>query len=221
MLHKTQAEIEAHIHAAQITGNFLLTGPRTVRFSHDRLRMAAYNLIPQDQLASVHHRVSVFLCQPDLREDFIFEAADHALAASSSSVGCFDCEELVILLLDAASRSALSAAFWAAKRYLDAVKKVVHAAGGVTQWCASHRRLHFRFLGIYSEVCSVLKLHEDAFAKVSHCRRCSLSKELYEMVPLCETDAERVRIATLRVRQKISGGLLCRIVVLTGSQSTF
>jgi hypothetical protein len=153
---------------ARETGNFVEMDLSEVKFSHDRLRMAAYNLIPTNQLPMLHQRVSIYLRRPDLYNDFAFEAADHAIIARSATEGHLESDEdFVSLLIDAASRSALSASFLAAKRYLDAVQDVIETTGGVKLWCQTNRKLYLRFLTIFSDVCGILKLHEDAFVKVS------------------------------------------------------
>jgi hypothetical protein len=71
-------------------------------------------------LGLLHLRVSKFLRKAPLRETFVYDAADHALAARALGVRVDDEDATVGLLLDAVSRSALSAAFAAAKRHLDA-----------------------------------------------------------------------------------------------------
>jgi hypothetical protein len=57
-----------------------------------------------------------------LAETFVFDAADHALSARSLGVNEDADKDVVALLLDAVSRSALSASFTAAKRHLDAAE---------------------------------------------------------------------------------------------------
>ena len=167
MLDTTIVEVKERLEAARDTGNFVEMDPVEVKFSHDRLRMAAYNLIPQEDLPALHHRVSVYLRRPELYEDFAFEAADHALVARSAAKAHLEFDtDFVSLLLDAASRSALSASFTAAKRYLDAVQDVIQTTGGAEQWCQIDRKLYLRFLSIFSDVCGILKLHDDAFVKV-------------------------------------------------------
>ncbi len=64
--------------------------------------------------------MSLFLRRPGLLDDYIFDAADHAMVAHDAGVLSENDDELVSLLLQAASRAALSAGFTGAKRFLDA-----------------------------------------------------------------------------------------------------
>jgi hypothetical protein len=88
----------------------------------------------------------------------VYDAADHALAARALGVRVDDEDATVGLLLDAVSRSALSAAFAAAKRHLDAANgecdsngpdsqaEIIGASGGDVVWMKEHRATYLRFL---------------------------------------------------------------------------
>lgn len=67
----------------------------------------------------MHYRVAMYLRRPSLTATFVYDAADHALAARSLGVYHDTDEDLVTLLLQAVSRSALCACFVNAKRHLD------------------------------------------------------------------------------------------------------
>ena len=169
-------EVRERLEKARDTGNFVEIGLHRVKFSHDRFRMAAYNMIQEERLPMLHQRISEYLRRPDLYDDHVFEAADHALVARSFGAVSQELDnDFVCLLLDAASKSALSASFSAAKRYLDAVQDLLDSTGGVVYWLGIHRRTYLRFLSILSDVCGILKLHEDAFVKVSRRNRKSSS----------------------------------------------
>jgi len=62
--------------------------------------------------------VSLFLRRPSLQEDFLFDAADHAVTAREYGTVEKANEELVELLLKASSRAAISESFEVARRYL-------------------------------------------------------------------------------------------------------
>ena len=85
---------------------------------------AAYRTIPDEQLGPLHSSISLFLHRPPLLEDFVFDAADHALLAISYGVNMALTEEegLINLLLKACTRSVMSASFGAARRYLGAAE---------------------------------------------------------------------------------------------------
>lgn len=125
----------------------------------------------------MHFRVARYLRGPSLTATFVYDAADHALAARSLGVYRDTDEDLVALLLRAVSRSALSASFVAAKRHLDAAdgeypsrlplnKDIIKASGGRVRWMQRHRAAYLHFVELHSNVCGVLKLHEQASEKV-------------------------------------------------------
>lgn len=174
-----------------------------IKFSHDRARMAAYHSIPVSEVGDYHRRVSIFLRRPELVDDYLFEAADHALSARGYGAPKEDEAVLVGLLLDASKRASLSAGFVTAKRFLDATEEIITETGGYLVWTQTHRRLYIRFLAKFSDVCSVLRLHQRVYEKLD------------EIEPLCESPAERIKMTIWRVRQYISQNRPAEVLDLT------
>lgn len=179
------------------------------------MKTAAFHLIPQDQLGPLHLRVSLFLRQSPFLDDFIFDAADHAVLARDFGALEDSNADLVQLLLDAGSRAAISASFMAAKRYLDV------ASGELkTTICAYHQLSFNQTADVSDGFPVIVKCIFDTPVCFRRCAACfsyitrlsavyairndQADGQLREMVPLCQTDVERVRIATYRVRLKIA-----------------
>ena len=70
----------------------------------------------------LHFRVSIFLRQSELIEEFAFDSASHALSGHALGVRAEPVENLVSLLLQAVARSALSTGFVAAKDFLRSIE---------------------------------------------------------------------------------------------------
>lgn len=93
--------------------NFGQSGPKNV----------AYRLIPSDQAGQIHHKISVFLRQPQFGADYIYDAADHAAQARELGFrNDKDDEAYISLMLKAAARTANATSFAQAMRFLSAAE---------------------------------------------------------------------------------------------------
>ena len=134
--------------------------------NHAHTQNAAMQLIPAASIGRVHQRISIFLRQPRYRDDFVYEAANHAMAAHQLGAPHDDHNQLTLLYLDAASRAALAASFEAAQRYLQRVQVIIDRNGGRTVWMRDHRQLYLRYIQQYSENCSMWKRYDAALEEV-------------------------------------------------------
>ncbi|ORY33753.1 hypothetical protein BCR39DRAFT_519071 [Naematelia encephala] len=189
----SRSDIEAHLHVSHVIGTLIVLQGRVIRFTHDRLRHAAYMLIPADKQGETHHQISKFLRGIEKSEDFTFDAAEHAIAARRLNIKNSD-EDFVDLLLMASRRAGSAASFHSSRRFLIEIDKVINATGGSTTWAQQQRPLYIRFLVQFAETYSILKQHDEVLEK------------LYDMVPLCISPSERIRTATWTMRALIAAG---------------
>ncbi|KAK4686974.1 hypothetical protein P7C73_g3144, partial [Tremellales sp. Uapishka_1] len=189
--------IEKAVKTAAETGIVSVTAAKTVKFTHGRQRTAAYRSISQEEMATMHQEVSFFLRDPSLRQDYIFDAANHALLAQRYGAPKESNQALVQLLVESSQKAAISASFEAAKRFLDMIEENIAASGGSKEWAMSHRDIYLSYLNVHSEVCGVLRYHEESLVK------------LRDMMTLCQDSNEvheEMKIIILITRQLISSG---------------
>ncbi|KAL1408018.1 hypothetical protein Q8F55_004815 [Vanrija albida] len=190
-LDKTATETD-NIAQVAVAAGALTVRNGTVRFTHDRQKMAAYRLIPAGEAGSMHQRLFKFLSLPDLLGDYVFDAVEHALTARELGTAVAETDVILRLLLDATQRAASSASFTSAKHYVDHATRIVEETGGIDGWITSHRTMYFRYVRLATEIASVFHEHAVAF-------------DLLEQIkPYCKSSMEKISIATLLVRQLIA-----------------
>lgn len=69
-------------------------------------------------MGPIHQRIFAFLCRPDIKENYLFEAVDQALIARKLGTDVAKADELITLLLDATERASHSTNFSTAKLYV-------------------------------------------------------------------------------------------------------
>ena len=100
-------------------GSLLVVRADMIRLGHDRVQQVAYRMMDEEEAGILHSTIANFLIRSNQHEDYVFEAADHVAQALSFGTFSGPKEDIVRLFLDAASKSALSASFHGAMRYLD------------------------------------------------------------------------------------------------------
>ena len=108
-------------------------------------------------MGAKHLQVSEFLRQPCRIDDYIFEAADHAVIAKYMGVMLDDKSSACDLFLYAAEKAAFSASFELARKYLHEAETVLDQ---------TLRSLYIKFLSHIAQVGAVLGLYDEVFAKV-------------------------------------------------------
>lgn len=151
----------------------------------------------------MHKQVFEFLCRPDVKDDYLFEAMDHALIARKLGTEVAAIDVLTVLLLDATEQATLTANFSTAKHFIENAQRecwnsskliadIVEETGGIEAWAVQYRPLCFRFVRLLTDIASVFHDHDSAFA------------QLEVMRPLCITSTEKIIVATLLIRQLIA-----------------
>ncbi|KAL7420434.1 hypothetical protein Q5752_004384 [Cryptotrichosporon argae] len=184
---KTPADISSLLAVASAAGT-IVANAREVRFTHDRQKSAAQRLIAPHDAGRMHQHVSLFLRRPDLINDYLFDSVEHALTARALGAPAEDEATMVSLLLDAATRAALSASFSSAQHFINVAQQVIDETGGIATWMQRHRALYFRYIEKTSEIGSVLRIHVTVLAKLD------------AVLAFCATRAEEIRMVTLIVR---------------------
>lgn len=100
--------------------------------------------------------MSEFLRHAKRNDDYVFEAADHAIIARDLGVSSPDNDVACELFLYAAEKAALSASFDLAQKYLTTAEEYIDRTKGY----------YIRYLSQLAQVGAVLGLHNDVFAKV-------------------------------------------------------
>jgi PAS domain S-box-containing protein len=96
---------------------------RSYKFIHDRVREAAYSLIPEERRAAVHLRIGRLLVAqtpPEQREEAIFEIVNQLNRGAVLITSREEREQLAELNLNAGQRAKASTAYASALRYLAA-----------------------------------------------------------------------------------------------------
>jgi len=141
----------------------------SITFAHDGPKAVAYRLIPPARAAEMHAEISTFLRQASFNNDYIFDAADHALIARELGSSADSDETMIRLLLTSLSRTALAASLTKAKQFFRAAQDIIDASGGCRRWMSDKRELYIRFLQVYAAIASVSKQFDGCSAKVSCC----------------------------------------------------
>ena len=134
-------EVENLVQLAAISGTLSLRNNH-VRFTHDRQRVAAQSFIPVEKLGHIHKRIFNFLSCGDVKDDYLFEAMDHALIARKFGTDVAPVDVLTNLLLDATERATLSANFSTAKHFVTSAEGEFATVKGVltVRHCEPKRR---------------------------------------------------------------------------------
>ena len=215
------AELEHALTGDVHMSMLLVKDEEYVRFVHEGPRSAAYRCLGGQHKAAIHLKVSQFLRKPEFGKDFVYEAADHALSARDLGANKEPDEELVELLLEACSRTALSTRFNSAKRFLDAAQgessdararsgselmaDIMIQSGGHEVWLKEHRALSLRFLKLTVDASCVTQSIDEATIMVSKLLHVFSNAQIQKVEPYLEGDAEKIRIAGLSVRLRVAG----------------
>ncbi len=93
------------------------------RFLHDRVQQAAYNLIEQSRLASVHLNVATLLdtnLSSTQRDELFFEIVDHFNQAGHNGISAEEANRRAAYNLEAAKKAKVSSAYGPALEYINA-----------------------------------------------------------------------------------------------------
>ncbi|MGK3989879.1 AAA family ATPase [Sorangium sp. So ce136] len=107
-------------HRELVREGLLLRSGDTYRFLHDRVRQAAYALVPEGDRAAVHLRIGRLLLAHAAPEARIFEIAGHLNLGSALVTDRREKDQIAALNLAAGRRARASAAYAAAAGYLAA-----------------------------------------------------------------------------------------------------
>lgn len=162
----TVAILEVSLDHATRHGHLVAIHHHHVRFTHDRPRTAAYNIIPLDKRAELHYAISLFLQEPDLVANYVFDATDHAITARELGLRVERAESFIEILLLGMTRAAHSASFSTAQRCLRVANSVVDESGGMSMWYENNQPLYLQMVSLHAETCSALKTYDESLDEV-------------------------------------------------------
>lgn len=119
----SEQELEGLIHTCSTTASLLNRKNGLISFAQHGPKNVAYRLIPPDEAPRIHQKISMFLRQEQFGDDYIYDAANHALQARELGLKDEgDNAEYIQLLLKAASTTASRTSFKQAMRFMDAAE---------------------------------------------------------------------------------------------------
>src|SRR5262245_11087030 len=136
-----------------VRAGFLLRTDHSYRFLHDRVREAAYSLIPEDVRAETHLRIGRLLVSriPEVkREELIFDVIAQFDRSAELITSRDEREQVAELYLIAGKRAKASAAYASALRYL------VSGAAHLPEDCWERRHALVFQLELHRSECEVL-----------------------------------------------------------------
>lgn len=175
--------------AEAVRVGLVLPSKRAFRFLHDRVREAAYALIPQQERCGMHLRIARILetqTSPDAFGEHIFEIVNHYNRSVSLLQGTQERERVAALNLEAALRARESSAYGAARTYLTAGRELLPPA----PW-KRHYALTFS-LELHGAECEILA----GELKVAEIRLQTLSRNARNTVDRAAVTCQQITLYT-------------------------
>ncbi len=160
-----------------VQAGLVLAGKRAFNFLHDRVREAAYALIPERERSAMHLRIARILeaqTAPAAVGDHIFEIVNHYNRGVSLLQGTQEQDRVAALNLEAALRARESSAYGVARSYLTAGRELLPPGA----W-KRHYTLTFS-LELHGAECEILagelKVAEDRLQTLSLLARSAVDR---------------------------------------------